>query len=403
MFVHRVSLHLFLSFIFFLIFDLNGQTPKSILGDTALLSQIKIGLDNIYNTNLEEALKTYDILKEERPIHPVTPFFYGLALYWGKNHRVFEMENFNEFIDAMEETFEKAKPLWEEDENSIEGVFFDLVARAMLMMYYSDKGHSARVIKIAPTAYRHLLKSFDLKQAFKEFYFITGLYSYYIEAYPEKNPVYKPISLIFRNGDKELGLEELQYAMDSTVYMKNEAGMFLAIIYYDFEKDTEKAIQIMEHLYNEYPKNPYMASQYAEFLLNNGQYEECLAVCKNMVRQNRSHGYIVMKAIILKALVEEKYKKDYEKAYENYELGLKIAEKYGDQANDFTGYAYYGLSRLESLKENNISLKQNDVIVIASKVVSVVEGAVLRFAQLQRLAFYGPGEVCMSKWAIDME
>jgi len=34
------------------------------------------------------------------------------------------------------------------------------------------------------------------------------------------------------------------------------------------------------------------------------------------------------------------------------------------------------------------------------KVVSVAEGAFVCFGQLERLTFYGLGELCMSKWAI---
>jgi len=33
--------------------------------------------------------------------------------------------------------------------------------------------------------------------------------------------------------------------------------------------------------------------------------------------------------------------------------------------------------------------------------VSVAEGTLSQFAKLQRLAFYMPGELCVSKWAID--
>ena len=156
--------------------NMSSQKPVQIIGDKELLSELRTGLEYIYNCDLENALNVYESVKQQRPNHPVTTFFYGLAYYWGKYDQILEKDNNIEFVKAMEETIERAHLLWADDEDNIEGVFFDLVARAMLMMYYSDKGHSGKVIKIAPTAYRHVQKSFELKEVFREFYFITGLY-----------------------------------------------------------------------------------------------------------------------------------------------------------------------------------------------------------------------------------
>ena len=140
--------------------------------------------------------------------------------------------------------------------------------------------------------------------------------------------------------------------------MRHEAGIFLAIIYYDFERDTKMAVDIMKKLYEKFPNNPYIISQYVEYLLCDGQYAECHAVNKQMVKLHKSNSFIVMKGIIVLGILEEKYYKNYDKALTNYKLGVKIGEKYGAQADDFMGYAYFGLSRLAE-KDGDLRKSKN--------------------------------------------
>ena len=178
------------------------------------------------------------------------------------------------------------------------------------------------------------------------------MYNYYIVAYPEKKPVYKPITLIFKGGNKEEGLQQLQYAIDSSIFMKNEAAIFKAIIYYDYEDNPVRAIETVDQLYIKYPDNPYFLSQYIEFLIYNADYEKALAFIRKMVNKNKSNSYIVMKGIVMKGLIEEKYFRKYDVAYKNYNSGIKIAEGFGPIADNYLSIAYYGLSRIEKINGN---------------------------------------------------
>ena len=328
------------------------QSPKPILDDQKLLDIIEEGLNHIYNIEIEDAYKIYEILKKERPNHPVTPLYKGLCIYWQHYPIVAGDDEVEEFLSTMHEVIDKAAPILKKDPNDLEGVFFDLTARALLMLYYADNGLSGKVLKIAPTTYKHVLLSFDLKDQFDEYYFITGLYNYYIVAYPEKHPVYKPISLLFKSGNITEGLEQLHYAFDHAIYLKTEAALFLAIIYFDYEKRTDLSIEIMKKLHSIYPENPLYYSQYVEYLLQDRQYELALEHNQQMVQMHRDNSYMVMKGIVFKGIIEEKYQNNDTNAKKDYELGLTISKIYGDLADDYVSYAYYGLSRIEKRKGN---------------------------------------------------
>ena len=43
-----------------------------------------------------------------------------------------------------------------------------------------------------------------------------------------------------------------------------------------------------------------------------------------MVKSHRDNPYIVMKGIVFKAIIEEKYNKDPDNAYKNYEMGIQF-------------------------------------------------------------------------------
>jgi len=60
-----------------------------------------------------------------------------------------------------------------------------LFGRAFKAMFWADNGKSGKVVPDLRTMYKRTKEGFELKDRFVEFYFSTGLYNYYIEAYPE--------------------------------------------------------------------------------------------------------------------------------------------------------------------------------------------------------------------------
>lgn len=321
-------------------------SQEYILDDPGLLRTIKKGVNHIYNYEFDKAMKIYNHISKHRPEHPVKYFYYGLSVYWEQYPLTPKSERADEFVDAMYNTMNASKPLLDKDNKDTEGVFFDLVSRSMLMMYYADNEESAKTIKYAPSAYKQVLKSFELKELFNEYYFITGLYNYYIEAYPEKHPVYKPLTFFFQGGDKQLGLKQLKYASEKTTFIRVEASLFLALIYYNFENKPDSAVHYIEKLHKTFPDNPYFLSKYVEYLILDKQYDEGHHYLQKMVKQHKKNNYIVMKGIIFKGIIEEIENQNYNKAKKDYKLGLKIARYYDPRSSEYISYAYYGLARI---------------------------------------------------------
>ena len=246
-----------------------------LINDTSALDQVRIGINQVYNCDFDAAENTLVYLRKSYPSHPVSSFFEGLIYYWKFYPLIPGNPGAAEFEDVMEETWQRSR-LLKEDGNETEGVFFELMSRAFIVMYYADNGHSSKAISHLGKIYRDIMASFELQEEFNEFFFITGLYNYYREAYPEAHPVYKPAAMFFRKGDKTRGLEMLRFAAEETNFMRVESALFLSLIYINFEKKVDSAVWFSSQLYQDFPGNGYFLSKYAETLLIDHQYEECL-------------------------------------------------------------------------------------------------------------------------------
>ncbi len=313
----------------------------NLIDDSSTLDQVRIGLNQIYNCDFDSAENTLDYLHESYPSHPVTSFFEGLIYYWKFFPLIPGNPGALEFEEIMEETWQRSR-LLKDKGNEIEGVFFELMSRAFIVMYYADNGHSSKAISHLGKIYRDIMSGFDLQEQFNEFLFITGLYNYYREAYPEAHPAYKPAAMFFRKGDKTKGLEMLRSAAEETDFMRAEAALFLSLIYINYESNIDSAVLYASKLYQNYPGNGYFLSKYTEMLLVDKQYEEALEL---ILRLMTVDGYHKMKGTIFMGLYEEKKMNNAEKSRIYYEEGLRLAEVYDERANHVMAYAYIGLSR----------------------------------------------------------
>ena len=171
-----------------LIFISADVHSNDLLRDTTTMEQIRLGIDRIYNYEFDQAEYALNLLENNYPEHPVTSFYEGLIYYWKYYPLIPGQPGASEFEQAMQISWERAGRL-KKNHQDIEGVFFELMSRAFIVMYYADNGRSSKAISHLGKIYRDILEGFDMQDEFKEFYFISGLYNYYREAYPEAYPI----------------------------------------------------------------------------------------------------------------------------------------------------------------------------------------------------------------------
>lgn len=331
---------------------------QRIMPNKDLMALIRQGIDKCYNAEFDAAEKIFREVEKRAPGHPASPLLMGLNYYYKYYPLNPQSPGAEPFENTVKESIKRAGKMLDKNNEDIEAQAMDMISRSLLNMYYVDNGISFKAIPQIMPIYHSVIKGFTLKEKFNEFYFTTGLYNYYREAYPDAHPVYKPIASLLQHGNKVLGIKQLQLAADSCAFLRNEAMNFLKIIYLNYENNPEKALVYARRLSEKYPGNLTFQADFAETLIMDKQYERAkIPIIILLNRSNKDPG-IIMKALILKGIYEEKEKKDLIIAEKNYLSGLKASEDLGPSVDAYRAYACLGLARI--YKFNGNSKKSTD-------------------------------------------
>lgn len=313
-----------------------------ILRDSASLKLVRQAISSIYSMHFSDAEKISKKINDTYPGHPVVMLLQGMTIYW-KNYPVTSTSPARtSFEDLLHNCIRKCETYKPEDE--AEFLLATLCARGMLLIFYSDNNLNSKVFSLAKNSYKYLRRSFDFTAYYPDFYFFTGLYHYYREAYPEAHPFYKPLLVIFPRGDKVKGMKELQIASEKSIFLKSEASDFLSSNYKYYENNFSRASYFSKILFDAYPSNMEYRTDCIENLLLDGKYDEAEKLIVSADPNNNS--YFISQLKIFRGILDEKKYLDMNKATVEYSEGIKEMSLYGDYGSQYAAYAYFGLSRI---------------------------------------------------------
>jgi tetratricopeptide (TPR) repeat protein len=321
---------------------------KNLLEDSITKVHIYEGLRATYNFEFEKAEKEINLISTKYPVHPVSSFMKAMVVYWKYYPLTPNNEHSQEFISLMELCLDQSAARLDINSEDTEGIFFDLFGRAFYVMYWADNGYPRKVLPYLGTLYRHTMEGFTLKEKLNDFYFTTGLYNYYIEAYPEKHPSYKIITRLFQEGNKELGLKQLTYCANNSIFLRVEARYFLFLLYLNYENNLSKALLNLENLHIEFPDNSLYLGEYIKILLIESRYTEAKGLLDEL--KNSSSDFAIMLYQLYYAYYQEKYLKNFKDAYTSYNMALEMSEKYEDFTDNYNAFAWMGLGRYYAYK-----------------------------------------------------
>lgn len=326
----------------------NVHAQPTIFSDTSLINKINIGVNQVYNFQFEDAKNTYNELIDIYPGHPFVSLYDAILLYWEYFPIVPHSDYYHNYVGLIGDVIEKTDVILETNEYNSETVFFNLIARILLLQYYADNGLPSKIIPHCRTSYRLLLEGFDLMDEVVDFHLFTGIYNYYREAYPEAHPIYKPITYFFAKGNKKLGMQQIKHNWQNGVFLEAESLFFLLYINLFFEGNYIQSKVYAYKLYEEYPDNPLYCSYLIKVLLLKENYEEAEILIDKLFTFKHNNGYFKSMAKIYQAILFEKKHRNFVKAEELYQEVILEANTYGDFFNNSLSYVYFGLSRINA-------------------------------------------------------
>lgn len=321
------------------------QINAQILHDPQAVKIITKGVDHMYNMELKEAAKLYSDIEKLYPGHPVNYLLKGIFSYW-KNYPMLPTSDARQ---TFENDLRKCIDLSNEENYSekyeAESLLVNVCARGLLLLFYNDNDLSLKVIPLVTGTFKYIMKSFDYVSSFADFYYMTGIYNYYREAYPRMNPVYKPVASLFPPGDIAKGLSELAKAAEMSIFLRAESYALLTYIYNGFENNYLQALLYSKTLTDKYPSNPQFNAFHIKNLLIIRDYDQAENYISS-VEKRSGNQYVDAQILIFKGIVQEKKYKNLILAEQYYEKGVDAIAFAGDYGNDYCGLAYLGLSRI---------------------------------------------------------
>ena len=330
---------------------LHGQ----ILKDSSSINLIKKGIDYVYNFDFKNAYNISDEFRKLYPGHPLIYLFKGMITYWEN----YPLNITSEARASFEEDMRKCIELCDknkEQASEAEILLVNLCARGLLLLFYTDNDLSFEVFPIASSTYQCIRRSFNFTTHYSDFYFFTGVYNYYREAYPEAHPVYKTLAFLFPKGSKVKGLQDLQIVARNSIILKAESYSFLTQIFLSFENNYEQATFYSKSLHSVYPDNPEYLGSYIKNLLLIKQYDEAEMEIASSITYLKN-PFFQAQVTIFNGLLQEKKYHDTRQAQQFYMKGIKDISVFRSYGNEYAAYAYFGLSRISEKNGDTDNMK----------------------------------------------
>jgi tetratricopeptide (TPR) repeat protein len=215
----------------------------------------KRGIDHVYNLEFEEAEKDFSELIRMQPGHPAGHFFLAMVDWWRILIDLDDESRDRKFYDDLDRVVDICDSLLDRDPNDVTAIFFkggSLGFQGRLRFHRNDYlaavNAARKALPLVQTASSLDPHNYDILLG-------TGIYNYYADVIPTEYPYVKPLLLFVPAGDKKKGIAQLSEASEKGMYASTEAVYFLMQIYFYYEREFDKALNLAQKLTSRYPNN----------------------------------------------------------------------------------------------------------------------------------------------------
>lgn len=225
-------------------------------------------LAKIYAFDLDGAIRDARLLQQSRPEDPLGFLLEAEALGW---KRWCQAADFRYgFTDARVrskpssdkqylELAAKVTDLAEsrlKREDSAQMQFYAGMGDALAARLYGLRGENRNVARAGVRARTHFLRALELDPAFADANFGLGLYNYYVDTLSAVAKILR-FFMGIPGGSKEDGIRQLEAAIARGEVTRQEASFYLALNLVKYDRQYERALQVIDPLAAAYPQNPF--------------------------------------------------------------------------------------------------------------------------------------------------
>jgi tetratricopeptide (TPR) repeat protein len=244
--------HLMLGALVLCVFAVShAQVPR----DSLYEATVQRGILEVYNLEFEKAERDFSVLVSLRPQHPAGHFFRAMITWWRITIDMDNRQYDDQFFVELDVVVRLCDSLLEVNPNDVDAIFFKggAIGFEGRLRFHRDDWLAAanagrKALPLVQQASELDPRNYDILLG-------TGIYNYYAEVIPNEYPFVKPLLLFIPSGDKKKGIEQLRLAAARARYASVETSYFLMQIYYSYERDYPKALEIARSLHERFPNN----------------------------------------------------------------------------------------------------------------------------------------------------
>ena len=261
--------------------DSVNVTPEAIntdgwlLLDESIKNELSGAVDNLYNFKYDRAERQFRSLKRRYPNHPMPYFLMGLSQWWKIVPTNILTKQYDErFFAYMDSTITQGEKLINKNKNNYEAAFFLAAAHGFSARLHSERSNWRKATVHSKKALNFMEKASEANGLSVEFLFGQALYNYYAVWISQNYPLLRPVLIFFPNGNKPLGLNQLQRVASQGFYTGTEAKFFLMKILTNEENNPMEGYYLSRELASRYPDNAYFQRFFARMAFVTGNLPE---------------------------------------------------------------------------------------------------------------------------------
>jgi tetratricopeptide (TPR) repeat protein len=301
------------------------------------------GLDFLYNQQFDQANDLLNSVKNAYPLHPVRYLLNAIQLQWEYIPIDKNPDALKKYTAELYKCISASKIIYKNPKYKKEATFFLLATHGFIALSYNYQKEYFEAASEAKKAHSYFNEGKKYKNENPEFLFASGLYNFYRVQYPESHPMAKPVMMFFEDGNKKLGLQELENSYKKSIFSRTEAALYLVSINIKYESNFKKALTYSTILNSKYPNNYIFKIKHIEALLLNSEFDDAAKLNESL--KNRKDKVSQLSALVFEAYLDEQSGKNLQSAFINYAKALKIPpdDRY---TKEYHGMAYLGMARI---------------------------------------------------------
>lgn len=255
-------------------FQLHAHDDSSLLMREEFMEDVRHAIHLAYNMEYEASLEYLSEWRKEHPNHPIWDFWPILDIWWDVVSDL-EQDDFDEeFFDFIDESLEASEAYSDKYPDNIDSKIINAAAYGFTTRLHANRHNWYRTIRYARRAMRYLRKIEELYPEMPDVEFGNGMYYYFSAFLQDEYPAVRIISWALPEGDREKGLELLDYVAEEGIILGPESQYFLGHIYLHYERSYRQSLPYLEQMAQSFPKNALYTRLLIRTHFRNQNYSE---------------------------------------------------------------------------------------------------------------------------------